>query len=152
MSYLPTKRDLVMIELTLSSAQTASQGDFVKWDTVRATGTHGVSINATTGEVSLDPSRQYHIIASIDVDRSSTSSDWAFNWCDSTGTELTYAQGSFDGRWQYPPGPTTTNRNATFTAVYQSATPESVIKLKATQLAASSSFNTSFRCLIMEAS
>lgn len=149
MSYLPTKRNLVMIELTLSSAQTASQGDFVQWDTVRATGTHGVSINASTGEVSLDPSRQYHIVASIDVDRSSLISSWAFNWCDSTGTELTYADGSFDGRWDYSG---ITQTNATFTAVYQSATPLSVIKLKATTLAASSSFNTSFRCLIMEAS
>lgn len=149
MSYLPTKRNLAMIELTLSSAQTASQGDFVKWDTVRATGTHGVSVNATTGEVSLDPSRQYHVVASIDVDRGSLTSDWAFNWCDSTGTELTYAEGSFDGRWDYA---VTVTNNATFTAVYQSATPKGIIKLKATTLAPSSAFNTSFRCLIMEAS
>lgn len=148
MSYLPTKRNLVMIELTLSSAQTASQGDFVKWDIIRATGTHGVSINATTGEVSLDPSRQYHIVASIDVDRSSVTSDWRFDWADSSGTSLTPSDGAFEGQWTYLAG----NINATFTAVYQSTTPLSIIKLKATTLAANSAFNTSFRCLIMEAS
>lgn len=148
MSYLPTKRNLVMIELTLSSAQTASQGDFVKWDTVRATGTHGVSVNASTGEVSLDPSRQYHIVASVDVDRSSLTSSWSFEWCDSSGTELTADQGNFGAQWTYSGA----DINATFTAVYQSPTPLSVIKLKATTLAASSTFNTSFRCLIMEAS
>lgn len=148
MSFLPIKRSLNVIELTLSTAQTASQGDFVKWDTIRASGTHGVSINSATGEVSLDPSRQYHIVASIDVDRSSLTSSWAFNWCDSSGTELTYAEGSFDARWNYSG---LSHTNATFTAVYQSARPESVIKLKATALAANSAFNTSFRCLIMEA-
>ena len=80
MTYLNTQAAATMIEVTLSSAQTASQGDFVLFDTIRATGSHGVSVNSSTGELSLDPSKYYRVQASIDVSRSSTTSSWRFAW------------------------------------------------------------------------
>jgi hypothetical protein len=47
----------VMIEVSLSAAQTASAGDYVLFDTIRATGSHGVSVNSSTGELTLDTSK-----------------------------------------------------------------------------------------------
>ena len=153
MSYINAEIPMRMIEVTLSSGQTASQGDFVLFDTIRATGTHGVSVNASTGEVSLNIDKMYYILASIDVDRASTTSDWAFAWCDSAGVELTPSEGSFDANWLWHNASTTTNSpNATFTAVYISnEQPEPVIKLKAKTLYANSTIRTETRLFILEA-
>lgn len=152
MSYLNKEIPIRMIEVTLSSGQTASQGDFVLFDTIRATGTHGVSVNASTGEVGLNTGKQYYIIASIDVDRSSITSDWTFAWHDSAGVELTPSDGSFDANWLWhDKSAQLSTPNATFTAVYISSTPESIIKLKAVTLSAASTINTSTRLFILEA-
>lgn len=152
MSYLNVEIPIRMIEVTLSSGQTASQGDFVLFNIIRATGTHGVSVNPSTGEVGLDTGKMYYVIASIDVDRSSTTSDWAFAWCDSAGVELTPSDGSFDANWLWHDiSSQLSTPNATFTAVYISSTPESIIKLKAVTLNAVSTINTSTRLFILEA-
>ena len=47
MTYFNRIVPMRMIEVTLSSAQTASQGDYVLFDTIRATGTHGVTVNSS---------------------------------------------------------------------------------------------------------
>lgn len=146
MTYYSRKVPMRMIEITLSSAQTASQGDYVLFDTIRATGSHGVTVNNSTGEIGLDTSKHYHIVASIDVDRSSNTSSWEFTWHDSAGTALGVSDGAFEAQWDY----NSTLGNATYTAVYQSISPLSAIKLRATVLAASSSINTSTRLIIME--
>jgi hypothetical protein len=146
--------DATMIEVTLSSAQTASQGDFVLFDTIRATGSHGVSVNSSTGELSLDTLKKYYIQASIHVDRSSTTSSWRFAWVDSSGNEISAADGGYDAEWTYHGATTTTNvPTATFTAVYQ-PNPDQVaspIRLKATLLNAASSILTNTRLFIVEA-
>ena len=152
MSYINAEIPMRMIEVTLSSGQTASQGDFVLFDTIRATGTHGVSVNASTGEVSLNTGKMYYVIASIHLDRSVIAADWAFAWCDSAGVELTPSDGGFDANWIYAlPSVYTGSPNGTFTAVYISNTPESVIKLKAKTLAASSTIRTETKIFILEA-
>lgn len=153
MSYINVEIPMRMIEVTLSSSQTASQGDFVLFDTIRATGAHGVSVNGSTGEVSLDTGKMYYVIASIDVDRASTTSNWAFAWCDSAGVELTTSEGSFDANWLYHSTSSITNTpNATFTAVYiANEQVEPVIKLKAKTLYASSTIRTETKLFIMEA-
>ena len=145
MTYLNKIVPMRMIEVTLSSGQTASSGDFVLFDTIRATGSHGVTVNSTTGEIGLDSNRRYHIVASIDVDRSSVTTSWEFTWCDSGGNALTPSDGAFEAQWDY-----SSIANATFTAVYQSDKPLSTIKLKATVLNPNSTINTSTRLLIME--
>lgn len=143
-----------MIEVTLSSAQTASQGDFVLFDTIRATGSHGVSVNSSTGELSLDPNKYYRIQASIDVSRSSTTSSWRFAWVDSGGNEISAADGGYDAQWDYH---TASNNagvpNATYVAMYQPTNlPATPIRLKATTLAAASSILPSTALIIIEAS
>ena len=122
------------------------------FDTIRATGSHGVSVNAITGEIGLDTSKHYHIEASIHVERSSTTSSWRFAWIDSNGNEISAADGGYDAEWQYHSTTTFDSPNATFTAVYQSSEPLSSIRLKATALASSSSILTQTSVIIVELS
>lgn len=156
MSYLPQSRKTVMLEATLSSAQTASQGDIVLFDTLRATSTHGVSLNASTGEITLSNAKDYYVQASIDVERSSTTSSWRFVWVDSTGSEIDADSGGFDAQWDYHTASNSAGvPNATYTAVYQVSAPSiavSPIRLKATSLAANSSILLSTAVLIVEVS
>ena len=146
MTYLNKVTPMRMIEVTLSSGQTASQGDYVLFDTIRATGSHGVTVNSSTGEIGLGAGSRYHIVASIDVNRSATTSSWEFKWHDAAGNVLGSSDGAFDAKWTY-----SGTANATFTAVYQSSMPLSGVKLRATTLNANSIINTSTRLLIMEA-
>jgi len=150
MTYLHKIVPMRMIEVTKSSAQTASSGDIVLFDTVRATGTHGVTVNSSTGEIGLDTSKQYRVQASIHVDRSSTSSSWRFAWVDSNGTEISATDGGYDAEWTYHASSATSAPNATYVAMYQSNSPIGSIRLKATLLNANSSILTSTALLIME--
>ena len=153
MTYLNTQAAATMIEVTLSSAQTASQGGFVLFDTLRATGSHGVSVNSSTGELSLDPSKYYRVQASIDVSRSSTTSSWRFAWVDGSGNEISAADGGYDAQWDYHAASNSAGvPNATYVAMYQpTALPTTPIRLKATALAASSSILQSTALIIIEA-
>lgn len=152
MTYLHKIVPMRMIEVTKSSAQTASSGDIVLFDTIRATGTHGVTVNSSTGEIGLDTSKHYHIEASIHVDRSSTSSSWRFAWVDSNGTEISATDGGYDAEWTWHSSGTSTGTpNPTYVAVYQSASPLSAIRLKATLLNASSSILTQTSLFVLEA-
>lgn len=153
MTYLHKIVPMTMIEVTKSSAQTASTGDIVLWDTIRATGTHGVTVNSSTGEIGLDTSKHYHIEASIHVDRSSTSSSWRFAWVDSNGTEISAADGGYDAEWTWHNSSTIYGTpNPTYVAVYQSTSPIGSIRLKATLLNANSSILTQTSLFILEAS
>lgn len=151
MTYIPKIVPLQLIEVTLSSDQTASSGDVVLFDTIRATGSHGVSVNATTGEIGLDTSKHYHIEASIHVERSSTTSSWRFAWIDSNGNEISAADGGYDAEWTFYSDSSANNvPSGTYVAVYQSTAPLSSIRLKATTLAASSSVLTQTALIIVE--
>jgi len=145
MSYLRIPVPLTMIEVSLSSAATVSTGSMVPFDTVRATGSHGVTVNSSTGEVTLDTSKQYYIQASVDVSRSSTTTGFRFAWVDSTGTEIGVASGGYDAQWDY-----NNNSTATYTAVYQSTTPVSPIRLKVDSISASSTLNLATKLFILE--
>jgi hypothetical protein len=150
-TYLPKTVPITVVEVTKSTAQTASAGDIVLFDTIRATGSHGVSVNATTGEIGLDIKKHYHIEASIHVDRSSITSSWRFAWIDSNGNEISAADGGYDAEWTYYSNPLDFNvPSGTYVAVYQATTPLSSIRLKATTLAASSSILTQTALTIVE--
>jgi len=125
----------------------------VLFDTIRATGTHGVTVNSSTGEIGLDTSKHYHIEASIHVDRSSTTSSWRFAWVDSNGTEISATDGGYDAEWTWHSNSTTNGTpNPTYVAVYQSNSPIGSIRLKATLLNANSSILTQTSLFILEAS
>lgn len=151
MTYLPKTVQTTIIEVTKSTSQTASAGDIVLFDTIRATGSHGVTANSSTGVIGLDTSKHYHIEASIHVDRSSTTSSWRFAWVDSTGTEISAADGGYDAEWTYYANTAAFDvPSGTYVAVYQSTDPLSEIRLKATLLGASSSILTQTALIIVE--
>ena len=145
MSYYSRKLPTQLIEITMSSAQTASQGDFVLFDTLRATGTHGVTINGATGEIGLDTTKQYSVRASMHVERSNSTSSYTFAWHDSGGTLITTADGGYDARFEDG-----IYSNSTYVAVYQNLNPVSAIRLKATLLAASSTILSATKLIIIE--
>ena len=145
MSYYSRKLPTQLIEITMSSAQTASQGDFVLFDTLRATGSHGVTINGATGEIGLDTTKQYSVRASMHVERSNSTSSYTFAWHDSGGTLITTADGGYDARFEDG-----IYSNSTYVAVYQNLNPVSAIRLKATLLAASSTILTATKVIIVE--
>lgn len=151
MTYLHQRVPMRMIEVTKSSAQTAGSGDIVLFDTIRATGSHGVTVNSSTGEIGLDTAKQYRVQASIHVDRSSTTSSWRFAWIDANGNEISAADGGYDAEWTWHASSATSAPNATYVAMYQSNSPIGSIRLKATLLSASSSILTSTALFILEA-
>ena len=51
------------IELTLSSAQTIVINDIIAFDTLRASGPYELSLNSSTGEITLSGSKTYWIQA-----------------------------------------------------------------------------------------
>lgn len=137
-----------MIELSLSSAQTASQGDTVIFDQVKATGSHGVSVDVN-GNISLDTSKAYFMQASIDVIRSSTTSSWQFGWYDGA-TALTESDNAYKATWVFGAADRIDEPNATFTATYVTGSPISSVSLKAIELSSNSSISTDTRLFIVE--
>ena len=139
------------IELTLSSAQTISTNDVIAFDTLRATGPHELSLNASTGEITLSGSKTYWVQASIDVNRSSTTSSFRFAWIDQAGTEISAANGGFDATWEYHASTPSTNApNATTVANYISSDPVQSIRLKTMAVQPASTANTMMSVIIFE--
>jgi hypothetical protein len=137
-----------LIEITKTSSQTASTNSIVLFDNIRATSTgHGVSINSSTGEISLAANREYQVIASLDVDRSSTTTSYQFAWIDSNGAVISVDDGGYDANFVY-----SSSESSTMTAVYQPSplTSAVTIRLKALSLSASSTINTNTSVLILE--
>jgi len=145
MSYYSRKLPTQMIEISLSSAQTASQNDYVLFDTLRATGTNGVTLNTVTGQIGLDTTKQYSVQASIHVERSNSTSSYTFAWHDSGGSLITHANGGYEASFV-----DAIDSNSTYVAVYQNINPISAIRLRATLLAASSTILTATKVLIVE--
>lgn len=145
MTYIGQKQvDCVMIEVSLSASQTVSSGDIILWDTIRASGSHGVSVNSSTGVISLDTSKHYHIRCSVDVERSSYN-DMRFAFIDSTATEITAVDGGYDANFFED-----VKKTFTMVAVYQSQSPLASVRLKAVTVPASSTVLTSMSMFILE--
>lgn len=90
----PRVSNCAWIEYRQSSAQTISTGSIITFDTKRTTGGDSVSINSSTGVVSLSSSKRYWIQASISIERSSNA-DYEINWEQSDGTALSESDGNF---------------------------------------------------------
>ena len=143
-------RDVSIIELTHSTDQSVSAGDALLFDTLRAEGSHGVSVDGS-GNITLNAGREYWIQASFDVDRSATTDSWAFDFYNaSTSTVLGVSDGAFQAQWDY--ATTTGKTNATFTAAYVQAAPIASIVLKATTLTNTSTITTNTHIMIIEVS
>ena len=95
MSYRATRKsDCTWIEYTQANTQTISNNTDIIWDVERSTSTPAMSINSTTGVISLDSSKRYWIQASIHVIRNGTG-NIEFEFQTSTGGNLTESQGNF---------------------------------------------------------
>lgn len=145
MTYTGTKeQSATLLEISKSTTQTVSSGDIVLWDTIRATGTHGVTVNSSTGEITLDTSKHYHLRCSLDVQRSSYS-DMRFAFVDSAGNIISAEEGGYDANL-FENG----QRTFTMVAVYQTHSPISPIRLKAVTVGANSTIQTSMSIFALE--
>lgn len=145
MTYVRKLCSTAMIEVSLSATQTVSSSSVILFNTIRATHSHGVSVNPSTGEITLDTTKHYYIQASIDVTRANTTSDFRFFWINSTGAEIVAANGGYDANWQ-----DNSTSNATYTAVYQTVSPVSPIRLRVAPIASNSTVNLATKLLILE--
>lgn len=95
MTYAATRlSDCAMIEYTHSTTQTASTGTVLLFDTKRTTGGDSVSINSSTGEITLASDRRYWIQCSCAIERSANS-DYEIQFQNNNGTALTESDGNF---------------------------------------------------------
>lgn len=83
-----------LIEYTKSSSQTISTNSSITWDIKKSTGGDDVSINSTTGVITLNPDRRYLLQASICIDKSSYNQDFELNFVESDGTTISASQGA----------------------------------------------------------
>ena len=145
-----TSRPTTIIELTNSSNQSVSAGDALLFDTLRASGAHGVSVDGS-GNISLDTNKEYFIQASFDVVRGTTSDSWAFDFYNATtSTVLAVSDGAFQAQWDAVSPLVRTN--ATFTAAYVQSAPISSIVLKATTMSSTGTVTTNTNIIIIEVS
>ena len=141
-------------ELSLSTSQTVSSGDVIKFDTVRATSSGGgVTNDSTTGAITLSTSYRYFIQCSIDVTRASNTDSIRVAFFDSDlDAEIGINDGGYDSTWTYhAPSSTTTQPNATLHAEYiPTSTAVSPIKVKVFDVGNNSEINTNFSMIIVE--
>lgn len=85
-------------ELTLSADQTVtSASTLVDFDTIRKDSGSGVSlVSGGNGRIRLTGGRSYWIQGCIAIDRTSTGDDYTGKWYNTSGTELTEADGACD--------------------------------------------------------
>lgn len=89
--------DCIWVEFSKSSTQTVSAGDIITFDatTKRSTGSDSVSLNSSTGVISLSSSKRYWIQASIAVERSSNNNYEIFWRTGAGSTNLGESDGCF---------------------------------------------------------
>lgn len=148
MSYLNTRKaSCAWVEYTQSSAQTISSGTDIIWDTSRSTGGDNISINSSTGVITLDSSRRYWIQATINVVRSANG-NIGFEFKTGAGGSLTQAQGNFP--MLYIEDTTNPYINSSFVASLMVSYPTSTYKLQCTTIDASSTLASQSHLFIME--
>lgn len=147
----PKVQDVAIVEITRSTSQSITTNSICAFDTLRSTGAHTLSLNTSTGEITLDPFKHYYIQASIDITRGTTTSSFSFAWIDEAGAVISNADGSFDQNWDFHSSTGTLNvPNATMTAMYITRSPTAKIRLKATNAASGSSLDTNLSVIIYE--
>ena len=148
MSYLTTRKaDCAWIEYTQSSAQTISSGTDITWNTKKTTGGDSVSIDSSTGIITLDSSKRYWIQASISVTRSA-SGNIEFTFQNGAGGSLSELGGSFP--MIYIEDNTDPYINSSFVASLVVSYPTTTYKLRCTSIDANSTFDSESHLFIME--
>lgn len=148
MSYLNTRKaSCAWVEFTQSSAQTISPGTDITWDTKRTTGGDSISINSSTGVITLDSSKRYWIQATISVDRSSNG-DFGFEFQTGAGAPLSQSDGGF--KLVYVEDYSRPIISSSFVASLVVDRPTTTYKLRCTGVDASSTLNAQSHLFVME--
>ena len=135
------------IEYTQSSEQSISSGTDVVWDTVRSTSTPSMSINSSTGVITLDSNKRYWIQASINVLRSGNG-DIEFKFLTGAGGSLSQSDGAFP--MLYFEDNSKPIINSSFMASLMVSYPSSTYKLQCTDVDANSTLKAQTHLFIME--
>lgn len=151
MTYLTTANKTTrFVEYTLSANQTVSSGDAILFDTKKTTGGDSVSINSTTGEITLSTSSAYWLTVNICIDRASTGTSFHVSFYDSSGTEILEEGGSYGA--DYTIGTSSNRYSPTFTCQLVVKNPTDTYYAKVKTVAANSEVHTRTNLFIMEIS
>lgn len=149
MSFLNIRKaSCAWVEYTQSSAQTISTNSVITWDNKKTTGSDSVSINSSTGVITLDSSRRYWIQASIHVTRPNSTSDIEFEFQTSSGTTVLPTDGGF--KMIYVEDNVAPYINSSFVASLMVSYPSTTYKLLCTNVANNSTFAPQSSLFIME--
>ena len=148
MSYLTTRKaSCSWIEYTQSSAQTISSGTDIIWNTKKTTGGDSVSIDSSTGIITLDSSKRYWIQASINVIRSAAG-NIEFTFQTGAGGSLSESDGVFP--MIYVEDSTKPIINSSFVTSLMVSKPTTTYKLRCVTIDANSTFASQSNLFIME--
>lgn len=148
MSYLGIRKsDCTWIEYTQSSAQTINTGTDIVWDVERSTSTPAMSINSSTGVITLDSSKRYWIQASLNVIRTNIG-HIEFSFKTSTGGNLTQADGNFP--MYYREDTTPYYINSSFVVSLMVSYPSTAYKLVCTNVDTNSTLASQSHLFVME--
>lgn len=148
MSYLTTRKaNCSWIEYTQSSAQTISSGTDITWNTKKTTGGDGVSIDSSTGIITLDSSKRYWIQASINVIRSAAG-NFEFTFQTGSGGSLSESDGVFP--MLYVEDSVKPIINSSFVTSLMVSKPTTTYKLRCVTIDANSTFASQSNLFIME--
>lgn len=149
LNFSPVPTRIVQYLPNQSSPPALSNNTDIVWDTTtkRTTGGDLVSINASTGVITLSSSRRYWLQASIQVDRASAG-DFAFEWQDGSGNTLGAGDGAFSAI--YLEDYVQPLVNSSLLASVMVSSPSLTYKLVCTQVPNSSSLNENTELLIWE--
>ena len=138
----------VAIELSLSAAQSISLGDKIEWDTIRATGTHGVSV--LNGEITLDTSKEYVMFTSLYVERGTRTDSYQFAYYDNANTRLDYSAGAFDATWEHAGQSLEGTPSSSQVAPFVTHSPPNSVSVRAVVMTSTGTVTTSSRIIILE--
>ena len=135
------------IEYTQSSEQTISSGTDIIWDTVRSTSTPSMSIDSSTGVITLDSNKRYWIQANINILRSGNGG-FEFKFLTGAGGSLSQSDGSFPILYVEDTSKPITN--SSLMASLMVSYPTSTYKLQCIDIDANSTLKAQSHLFIME--
>lgn len=139
-------RQAVVSLWTKSASQVMSSGDVLTFDSARSTGTSGLSVDSSTGVITLTEGKDYWLQLSVDVSRSSTSATFAFELFDQTDTRLDHTQGVSRAKWNT--APSDGNVSLTLQALLHDATK--TYRIKCTTSSGTVTTEAGFTLLVVE--
>lgn len=150
MTYQTTSNKTVrMIEFTKSSDQSVTSGDAITFDTKKTSGGDSVSVNSSTGAITLNSSKSYWITLNLHVERGSTTQSFSSAFYDSSG-QITPENGGFNSDYSYGAFNSYSTKSPTFTAQFVIKYPTDTYYAKMISVGSSSSVSERTSLFILE--